>query len=662
VAAREQSGSNIDQSVIQRVVAGIRYAVSGVTPTSWFGPAQPLQPQAQDETEGRAFDYPVGFNLRITPRGEEAISFAQLRGLADGYDLMRLIIEKRKDQLEAFDWEIVPKEKEKSAEAYKDAIKKVSDFLERPDRESNWQQWLRKVIEELLVIDTVCIYPRQTRGGQLYGFELVDGATIKRVLDMTGRTPLPPDPAYQQILKGIPAADYSSNDLVYTMRNPRVSKIYGYSPVEQVITTVNIALRRQISQLNFYTEGNVPEALAQVPASWTAKQIAEFQLWWDSVMEGNLASRRKMRFMPNLDNIVFPKEAVLKDEYDEWLARIVCFAFSISPSALIKQVNRASGEQMADTAKEEGLMPLLRFLEAHMTYLIQKYLGQPDLKFAWKIVNRVAPKEQAEIHKVYLDSEVMTPDEAREQLGMDAMTPEDRESAWPTSVPAGMNADGTPILPKGAPGAAQPAAEAGAAEPASPSPAEKMLAEAIRMLDPGRLAKLLSDVAKAQPPTIIEHKPEINVEVGDSNVHVAAQRPDPGMAKAVDAMAAGMAKLGDGIAAQGAALAKGIVDAPAPQVTLQSGDTHLHMPEPEPALAKRDDGATAAAVVEGMAAVAAAIREMPTPMVNNTIQTPVHVTVPEPRVEIHHAPAGPTEETIERDHRGDITRVVKRPI
>ena len=545
MAAREQSGTNIDQSLIQRVVAGVRYAVSGVTPTNWFGPAQPLAPQAQDQAEGRAFDYPVGFNLRITPRGEEAISFAALRGLADGYDLMRLVIETRKDQIESFDWEIMPASKDASADTLKANVKTVTDFLQRPDREHNWPQWLRMLIEELLVIDTMCVYPRETRGGELYGFELIDGGTIKRVLDDTGRTPLPPDPAYQQILKGIPAADYSSDDLVYMMRNPRVSRIYGYSPVEQVVTTVNIALRRQMSQLAFYTEGNVPEALAQVPPTWTQKQIAEFQLWWDSIMEGNQAAKRKMRFIPSLDNIVFPKNAVLKDEHDEWLARIVCFAFSISPSALIKQVNRASGEQMADTAKEEGLMPLLRFLEAFLTHLIQKYLKQPELRFAFKVVNRVAPEQQAAIHKTYIDTEVMTPDEVREDIGLDAMTPEQRDEAWPTPPAPGMNPDGTPILPTGAAGAAgaaQPDIGAGASNvPANPevdaktevkpTAAEKMLADALSMLAPERLAKVIQDAAASQAPRVVEVRPEVNVEVGDTNVHVPAPTVQMPMAK-----------------------------------------------------------------------------------------------------------------------------------
>jgi len=69
------------------------------------------------------------------------------------------------------------------------AITKVTDFFQRPDREHNWPQWLRMVVEEMLVIDTACVYPRASRGGELYGFELVDGSTIKRVLDVTAPHP-----------------------------------------------------------------------------------------------------------------------------------------------------------------------------------------------------------------------------------------------------------------------------------------------------------------------------------------------------------------------------------------------------------------------------------------------------------------------------------------
>jgi hypothetical protein len=546
---RESMGTNVEPTLVQRLVAGLRYAVQGVGPDNWFGPMNPLVPQAQDRTEGRQFDYPVGYNLRIQPRSGENISFGTLRALADGYDLLRLVIETRKDQLEAFDWEIVPKRKESNADAMADDIKEVTDFLQSPDKEHDWPQWLRMQLEDLLVIDAVTIYPRLNRGGGLYAFELIDAATIKRVIDEGGRTPLPPSPAYQQVLKGIPAADYSRDQLVYRMRNPRTNRIYGMSPVEQVLMTVNIAMRRQMSQLDAYTQGNIPEAIAQMPENWTAKQISEFQGWWDAVLEGNSAAKRKMRFIPSLKDIKFPKEQVLKDEYDEWLARIVCFAFSVSPSALIKQVNRASGEQMADTAKEEGLMPLLRFMESHMSTLIQRFLKKPGLRFQFKIVNRVAPLDQAGIHKIYGDMEVLTPDEIREELDRDALTPEQREEAWPTPVAPGFNPDGTPILPKGAPGQPVPAAPGGGApaagegkppavakppaeppKPAGPTEAEKMLAQALAMLDPERIAKIATDAIRAQPAQVVELRPEVNVEVGDTTVHAPAPRME-GMEK-----------------------------------------------------------------------------------------------------------------------------------
>lgn len=429
-------GSNVEQGVISRIAAGVRYAITGVGPENWFGPMQPLAPQAQDKTEGRQFDYPVGVNLRIQPRSEEVVGFWQLRGLADGYDLLRLIIETRKDQIEAFEWEITPKDSDVDAETLKSEITAATSFLQMPDQENDWPEWIRQLTEEILVTDAACVYPRMNRGGKLYGLELLDGATIKRLLDDGGRTPLPPSPAYQQVLKGIPASDYTREELMYMPRNQRVWKIYGYSPVEQVIMTVNIALRRQMSQLQFYTEGNIPEAIAQLPKDWTPQVVKEFQSWWDSLMEGNTAQRRKMKFIPNIEGILFPKQDILKDEYDEWLARICCFAFSIPPTAFVKQQNRATAEQAADTAKEEGLAPLLKWLANKLTRMLQGPMGYPQLEFKWKISNKVDPKSQAETEQIYVNMKALTPDEVRaDTLGKDALTQEQKDAAWPAPPP-----------------------------------------------------------------------------------------------------------------------------------------------------------------------------------------------------------------------------------
>ena len=438
--AREDAGKDLNPGFIDRVASGLRYAatgqflIRGVGPENFFGPQQPIQPIAQDRAAGRQWDYPTGNNLRIQPRSEEAIGFNTLRGLADGYDLMRLIIETRKDQVGAYEWEIVPKDPDVDADSMKARIAEATAFFEKPDRENDWPEWLRLIIEDLLVIDAICVYPRMNKGGKLHSLDLVDGATIKRLIDEDGRTPFAPSPAFQQVLKGITAADYTTEELIYMSRNKRTWKIYGYSPVEQVMMTVNIALRRQVSQLEWYTAGNIPEAIAQLPKDWPAQSVKDFQMWWDSLMEGNTAQRRKMKFIPNLEGILFPKAAVLKDEYDEWLARICCFAFSISPTPFIKQNNRATGQQAAETAKEEGLMPLLTWLQTKMSSLVA--LQYPDLTFKWKLQIKIDPLMQAQVDAVYLGGagkpSVITPDEVRKKLGMDALTPAQKEELNPT--------------------------------------------------------------------------------------------------------------------------------------------------------------------------------------------------------------------------------------
>ena len=94
------------------------------------------------------------------------------------------------------------------------------------------------LLEDMLVIDAATLYPRYTRGGSLYSLDIIDGATIKPLIGEDGRSPEPPDPAYQQILHGVSAADFSADELLYLPRNVRAHRLYGMSPVEQIALTV----------------------------------------------------------------------------------------------------------------------------------------------------------------------------------------------------------------------------------------------------------------------------------------------------------------------------------------------------------------------------------------------------------------------------------------
>ena len=62
-------------SVFARLAEATRYAITGVSPDTWFGPQQPLGPMAPPEVKGRQFDYPFGANLNYIPRADDCISF-----------------------------------------------------------------------------------------------------------------------------------------------------------------------------------------------------------------------------------------------------------------------------------------------------------------------------------------------------------------------------------------------------------------------------------------------------------------------------------------------------------------------------------------------------------------------------------------------------------
>jgi hypothetical protein len=390
----------------------------------WFGPSDPLAPGAPAEVAGRQWDFPSGYNLNAHARNYEAFSFSDLRMLADAYDLLRLVIETRKDQIERMNWGIRARA---GASAETGQTARVEKFFQSPDGVHDWCAWMRMILEDLFVIDAPALWCERDRAGGLLALHPLDGATIKPVLDAWGRTPrafaqngkLVYPVAFQQILKGVPAVNYSERDIVYRPRNVRAHLAYGFSPVEQVMATVNIGLKRQLHQLSYYSEGNVPESLIGVPDSWTPDQIKSFQDYWDLYFTGDLARRRRAKFVPGgvAKTFIQTKEPELKNAFDEWIARVVCFAFSISPQPFVSQMNRATSETQKVMADEEGLFPILAWIKRLCDHVIQNLLGAESLEFTWRHETAIDPTVQRENLVAYVNAGMMTRRRAAEIMG-----------------------------------------------------------------------------------------------------------------------------------------------------------------------------------------------------------------------------------------------------
>jgi hypothetical protein len=358
-----------------------------------FSPGYPLVPPERERV--RVWDFPVGYNTIYTPRGYEPTGFHELRALAENHDITRLAIETRKDQIEKLEWEIRPRNEHKPTTDVSARIAALTEFWRKPDAEQPFGTWLRELLEDLLVLDAPCLEMRRNRGGDIIGLDVVDGSTIKVLVDDTGRRPGPPAPAYEQVIHGRPWRLLTADELLYLPRNRRPHKAYGFGPCEQIVMTINIGLRRQLMQLQHFTEGNVPPGLLNAPDGWNAEQIRQFQEWFDSILAGNTGSRTRLIWAPTGARYQAFKEAPYKDEFDEWLARIVCYAFSLPPTAFTPQVNRATAQSAQETALEEGLAPLTGWVKRLVDGVIQDRMGHADLEFVWSGARPTDPKNQA---------------------------------------------------------------------------------------------------------------------------------------------------------------------------------------------------------------------------------------------------------------------------
>lgn len=400
--------------------------VSLGTGADWFGPGNPLRPIAPPEVKGRAWDIQPARNMAQRPRPYEPVTFATLRGLAD-LDLLRIIIETRKDQAVEVKWKVGAKDGETMTAEQEAAAKKIETFFEKPERGRDYATWLRDILEDLFVIDAPTIYPRPDRGGGLAELRVFDGATINLIVDDWGRPAEPPAPAYQQIFHGLAAVNYYYDDLIYIPRNPRKGSPFGFSPVEQILVIVNIAIRREVWQMRFFTEGTLPDALIGTPKEWTPDQVRAFQDWFDSSQLTETGARRTARFVPGdvAKTYVPTKESELFGAAEEWLARVICFAFSISPQAFTKMTNRATAETQKELATEEGLEPLKTWMKSSLIDpIIANIFKRPDLCLTWHEETEI---DQAALSAMTVEEAktgLRTINEGRKKLGEEPLGPE----------------------------------------------------------------------------------------------------------------------------------------------------------------------------------------------------------------------------------------------
>lgn len=399
----------------------------------WYSPFQPVWPFGPPYYNvPREWDFPVGYNLDYIPKRLELVG--TLRGMRASWGVLAAVLKSRKDQLLRVPWTIQVKGKPRTDSKF---VEEMRRFFRRPDGKLSYSQWTRKLLDDLFVIDAPTVFLERNLGGQVNQAQILDGGTIFPLIDDAGRRPDTTyttgpagivyehrQPAFQQIIYGLPMLNLSEDEIIYAMMHPRPEMpVFGYSPVEQIFTETTEAIRKTFYQLEFWRAGSMPELMVTVPDNWTPRQIAAFQGHFDALLSGQLTLKSKVRFIPGGMKPFDIKNASGESLWslrDELLVRLVCYAFSVSPAPFMKQVNRSTAIAEKQTAEEEGLYPLMAWWKDDiMDTIIQEKFGYDDVEFTFLPRRTPDQTKEATIHQIQLHDGSRTINEVRAEIGLE---------------------------------------------------------------------------------------------------------------------------------------------------------------------------------------------------------------------------------------------------
>lgn len=393
-----------------------------------FTPGIPLVPgainpvRADGRPDPRRYEYQVAQNINITET--RLVPFKTLRAAADQIDIIRRCIEVIKNKTVGLEWDIVlgndavekvmaesgeknrVRAMQMAQQQFNDEINRARDFWEMPDKSNGlvFADWLMMAMEEVLVLDAWAVWPQRSVKGDLLGLQILDGSTIKPLIDDRGMRPMPPHPAFQQVLYGFTRSEFaapdeaveadgefSSDELSYMIRNRRTHTVYGYGPVERSLNLADIYLRRQQWLRAEYTDGVLPELLFETDANFgtSVDLLRAYENLFNDDLAGQTEQRQRARILPaGIKPIQFEGYGErFKDTLDEYLVTSICGHFGVQPTEIGFTGKAGLGgaavhDGQAESSEVIGQVPLQNWIATQLSNLSYVFLGMPrELEF-----------------------------------------------------------------------------------------------------------------------------------------------------------------------------------------------------------------------------------------------------------------------------------------
>lgn len=404
------------------------------------------------------------------PRGTDLLKVRRL-GQSYAVELMKDTV---KQQVTTTSFSVNPAVEDPSPE-HEEAAEELEKFLKGGfnDNKESFDHLLKKILDDVLDADSGVLELVPDDEGYLNEIYARDGITFTKNIDDHGRLPRPPGPnegfdeeshaAYYQFGLNSMAQRIISTETDMTMRelgehlnrfgaqrfnirahepiafprdrivwfseSPKSWRPYGTGKTEKVSLIAETLLKSNLHNLTWFVEDEYADGVLAIEGA-NQSELEKYREYWRDEVRGNphelpiLGSGGKIDYL-NFDPT--PQEMEFL-ESQKWYVKLVAMIFGLNQNEIgdLADINRATAQEQAATVFRRTTKPLLDMIERKINNQIlpktREWDALPEdvpLQFEFQIDHPKMERLKFETDKKKLEANVMTPNELRENQGLD---------------------------------------------------------------------------------------------------------------------------------------------------------------------------------------------------------------------------------------------------
>lgn len=319
------------------------------------------------------------------------------------------------------------KEEETISSETKTHIEEVEKLLNNPNqKDESFEMIRRKVLKDILIYDAGAIevvYDGE-KPAELYD---LPGDRIRISVDEHGYYNeqafyLIPRTKEGTVWEKKNAVPFSQEEVIYFMRNPRAGSVYGLSPIESLVNSIESDLNASEYNSNFFLNNAEPSGIINLKGI-PKTELTRFKEQWKQDLK-TYKNAHKI-FITNIEKgIEWEKMSESAQdmqfmEYQKWLVQKILTVYQVKPFVLgliDETTGKLNSFEQWQAFKASAIDPLLS-LEAYLytTKIVNAGFGYDDIKIEFEAIDVRDEAAIVEKSVKLVTSAIMTINEVRKK-------------------------------------------------------------------------------------------------------------------------------------------------------------------------------------------------------------------------------------------------------